>query len=343
MRMKKLGNTGLLVSEICLGTMTFGNREGMYAAIGQLQQNEVDEIVRAAFDRGINFIDTADVYHGGQAELMTGQAVRNLGLTREQFVLATKVFGRMGPGPNQSGLSRAWILREVDESLKRLQLDYIDLYQIHGHDPLTPLEETLDALNDCVRAGKVRYLGLCNLPAWMIAKALWISDRQGLARFESVQAYYSVAGRELEREIVPLANDQRLAILPWSPLAGGFLSGKFSRDSQGPQGSRRTTFDFPPIDRERAFNLIDAMRPIAETHHASVARVALSWLLHQPHVTSVIIGAKTREHVLDNSAATELKLSAEELATLAQISALPPEYPGWMLEFQGRDRREALK
>jgi aryl-alcohol dehydrogenase-like predicted oxidoreductase len=189
----------------------------------------------------------------------------------------------------------------------------------------------------------VRYIGLCNLPAWMIARSLWISDRQGLARFESVQAYYSIAGRELEREIVPLANDQRLAILPWSPLAGGFLSGKFSRDSQGPQGSRRTTFDFPPIDRERAFNLIDAMRPIAETHHASVARVALSWLLHQPHVTSVIIGAKTREHVLDNAAATELKLSAEELAMLAQISALPPEYPGWMLEFQGRDRREALK
>jgi aryl-alcohol dehydrogenase-like predicted oxidoreductase len=343
MRMKKLGNTGLLVSEICLGTMTFGNKDGIYAAIGQLQQHEVDGIVRTAFDRGINFLDTADVYHGGQAETMTGQAIKSLGLARDQFVLATKVFGRMGPGPNQSGLSRARILNAVDESLKRLQLDYIDLYQIHGYDPLTPLEETLEAMDTCVRAGKVRYIGLCNLPAWMIAKTLWISDKRHLARFESVQAYYSIAGRELEREIVPLVNDQRLAILPWSPLAGGFLSGKFTRETQGPQGSRRTTFDFPPIDRERAFNIIDSMRPIAEAHNASVARVALSWLLHQPHVTSVIIGAKTKEHVVDNAAATELKLSADELATLAKVSALPPEYPGWMLEFQGKDRREALE
>ncbi|MDB6044680.1 MAG: aldo/keto reductase [Gammaproteobacteria bacterium] len=341
--MKKLGNTGLLVSEICLGTMTFGNKGGVFAAIGQLQQNEVDAIVRTAFDRGINFLDTADVYHGGQAETMTGQALKSLGLARDQFVLATKVFGRMAPGPNQSGLSRARILHAVDESLKRLQLDYIDLYQIHGHDPLTPFEETLEAMDTCVRAGKVRYIGLCNLAAWMIAKTLWISDKRHLARFESVQAYYSIAGRELEREIVPLADDQRLAILPWSPLAGGFLSGKFTREGQGPQGSRRTTFDFPPIDRERAFNIIDAMRPIAEAHNASVARVALSWLVHQPHVTSVIIGAKTKEHVVDNAAATELKLSADELATLAKVSALPPEYPGWMLEFQGKDRREALK
>jgi aryl-alcohol dehydrogenase-like predicted oxidoreductase len=343
MRMKKLGNTGLLVSEICLGTMTFGSKGGVFAAIGQLQQNEVDDIVRTAFERGINFLDTADTYHGGQAETMTGQAIKSLGFARDQFVLATKVFGRMGPGPNQSGLSRARILHAVDESLKRLQLDYIDLYQIHGHDPLTPFEETLEAMDACVRAGKVRYIGLCNLAAWMIAKTLWISDERHLARFESVQAYYSIAGRELEREIVPLANDQRLAILPWSPLAGGFLSGKFTRETQGPQGSRRTTFDFPPIDRERAFNIIDAMRPIAEAHNASVARVALSWLVHQPHVTSVIIGAKTKEHVVDNAAATELKLSADELATLAKVSALPPEYPGWMLEFQGKDRREALE
>jgi aryl-alcohol dehydrogenase-like predicted oxidoreductase len=343
MRLKKLGNTGLLVSQICLGTMTFGNKGGPFAAVGQLQQNEVDGIVRAAFDSGVNFLDTADVYHGGQSETMTGLAIRNLGVARDQFVLATKVFGRMGPAPNQSGLSRARILRAVDESLKRLQMDYIDLYQIHGYDPLTPLEETLEALDTLVRAGKVRYIGLCNLPAWMITKALWISDRKHLARFESVQAYYSIAGRELEREIVPLANDQRLAILPWSPLAGGFLSGKFTRDTQGPQGSRRTTFDFPPVDRERAFNLIDAMRPIAEARNASVARVALSWLIHQPHVTSVIIGAKTKEHVVDNAAATELKLSAEELATLTKVSTLPPEYPGWMLEFQGKDRREALK
>ena len=343
MRMKKLGNTGLLVSELCLGTMTFGNSGGAFAQIGQLQQNEVDGIVRGAIDSGINFLDTADVYHGGQSEIMTGLALRNLGVPRDQFVLATKVLGRMGPGPNQTGLSRAHILSGVDASLKRLQLDHIDLYQIHGSDPHTPLEETLDALETCVRAGKVRYLGLCNLQAWQITKSLWISDKKNLARFESLQMYYSIGGRELEREIVPLATDQRLAILPWSPLAGGFLSGKFSRDSKGPEGSRRTTFDFPPIDRERAYNIIDAMRPIAKAHDVSVARVALSWVVHQPHVTSTIIGAKTREQLVDNIAATELKLSAAELETLAKVSALPPEYPGWMLAFQGRDRGEALK
>jgi aryl-alcohol dehydrogenase-like predicted oxidoreductase len=343
MRMKKLGNTGLMVSELCLGTMTFGNTGGVFAQIGQLQQNEVDGIVRGAIDSGINFLDTADVYHSGQSEVMTGQALRNLGIPRDQFVLATKVLGRMGPGPNQTGLSRFHILSAVDASLKRLQLDHIDLYQIHGSDPATPLEETLEALDTCVRSGKVRYIGLCNLQAWQITKSLWISDRKNLARFESLQMYYSIGGRELEREIVPLANDQRLAILPWSPLAGGFLSGKFSRDSKGPEGSRRTTFDFPPIDRERAFNIIDAMRPIAKAHDASVARVALAWLVHQPHVTSVIIGARTREQLVDNIAATELKLSTQELETLAKVSALPPEYPGWMLDFQGRERREALK
>jgi aryl-alcohol dehydrogenase-like predicted oxidoreductase len=274
---------------------------------------------------------------------MTGQALRTLGVPRDQFVLATKVLGQMGPGPNQSGLSRAHILSAVDASLQRLQLDHIDLYQIHGSDIHTPLEETLDALDSCVRAGKVRYIGLCNLQAWQIMKALWISDKKNLARFESLQMYYSIAGRDVEREIVPLANDQRLAILPWSPLAGGFLSGKFSRDTKGPEGSRRTTFDFPPLDRERAFNIIDTMRPMANAHEVSVARVALAWLMHQPHVTSVIIGARTREQLADNLAAAELKLSAQELETLAKVSALPPEYPGWMLEVQGQRRREALK
>jgi aryl-alcohol dehydrogenase-like predicted oxidoreductase len=269
---------------------------------------------------------------------MTGTALRQLGVPRDQYVLATKVLGRMGPGPNEVGLSRAHILSAVDASLKRLQLDHIDLYQIHGRDPLTPLEETLDALNDCVRAGKVRYIGLCNLAAWEIAKALGISERRGWARFESVQAYYSIGGRDLEREIVPLANDQRLAILPWSPLAGGLLSGKFSRDKAGPEGARRTTFDFPPVDKERTFTIVDAMRPIAARHEVSVARVALAWLLHQPHVTSIIIGVRTREQLLDNLAATELRLSVEELGALDKVSALPPEYPGWMLERLSADR-----
>jgi aryl-alcohol dehydrogenase-like predicted oxidoreductase len=254
-------------------------------------------------------------------------------------VLATKVMGRQGPGANQLGLSRVHVMHSVDASLKRLQLDHIDLYQIHGSDPLTPLEETLDALDDCVRAGKVRYVGCSNLAAWQIAKSLWISDKRNLARFESVQAYYSIAGRDLEREIVPLANDQRLGILPWSPLAGGFLSGKFRRDGAAPEGSRRSGFDFPPVDRERAFDIIDVMDSIAKERDATIARVALAWLLHKPHVTSVIIGAKSLSQLQDNLATTSLKLSDDEMKKLDEVSALTPEYPGWMIERLGADRR----
>ena len=342
MRMRKLGSTGLVVSEICLGTMTFGNGEGFWATIGATDQAAATGIVKSAVEHGVNFLDTADVYSAGQSETVTGQALKSLGLPRDQFVLATKVLGRMGPGVNQLGLSRSHILQSVDASLKRLQLDYIDLYQIHGRDPLTPLEESLGALDACVRAGKVRYIGLCNLPAWEIAKALGISERLALARFQSVQAYYSIAGRDLEREIVPLANDQQLAVLPWSPLAGGILSGKFSRDGHGPAGSRRANFDFPPIDRERTFRVIDVMRPIAEAHSSSVARVALAWLLQQSVVTSVIIGAKTNEQLADNLGAAELTLTAEDLTALNDASALPPEYPGWMLERQSSDRKASI-
>jgi len=343
MRMKKLGATGLVVSEICLGTMTFSSGEGFWAPIGNTDQTGATGIVRTALDYGVNFIDTADVYSAGIAETMTGNALKSLALPRDQFVLATKVLGRMGPGANQSGLSRVHILQAVDASLKRLQLDYIDLYQTHGRDPLTPLEETLDALDACVRAGKVRYIGLCNLPAWEIAKALGISAQRALARFESVQAYYSIAGRDLEREIVPLAKDQNLAILPWSPLAGGILSGKFSREGAGPAGARRATFDFPPVDRERAFRIIDVMRPMAAAHSVSVARVALAWLLQQSAVTSVIIGARTTEQLVDNLAAADLQLTAEEMAALDRASALPSEYPGWMLERQGIERAAVIK
>jgi aryl-alcohol dehydrogenase-like predicted oxidoreductase len=245
---------------------------------------------------------------------------------------------RMGPGHNQIGLSRYHIMENINASLKRLQVDHIDLYQIHGRDPCTPLEETLDALDDCVRAGKVRYLGLCNLSAWEITKSLWISDKKNLARFESLQMYYSVAGRDIEREIVPLAKDQNLAIMPWSPLAGGLLSGKFSRDNEKPDGTRRATLDFPPVDRERAFNVIDVMRPIAADNLVSVAQVALAWLGAQSHVTSVIIGAKNQEQLLDNIAATELELSPEQIKAIDEASQLPNEYPQWMLSRQSVDR-----
>jgi aryl-alcohol dehydrogenase-like predicted oxidoreductase len=343
MRMKKFGNTGLVVSEICLGAMTFGGTEGIWAQIASLGQATADELVKAAVEGGVNFFDTANVYSAGRSEEILGQSLRNLGLPRDQFVLATKVLGRAGPGVNQLGLSRYHIMAALDASLKRLQLDHVDLYQIHGTDPLTPIEETLDALDDCVRAGKVRYLGVSNHAAWHIAKSLGVSERRELARFESIQAYYSIAGRELEREIVPLANDQKLAILPWSPLAGGFLSGKFTRDAQGPEGARRTTFDFPPVDRDKAFRIIDVMRPIAAHHGASVAGIALAWLLHQSAVTAVIVGARTRAQLLDNMAATQVKLTAEDLGALNQVSALTPEYPGWMLERMGTDRLNTLR
>lgn len=343
MRMKKFGNTGLVVSEMCLGAMTFGGNEGIWAQIASLGQATADELVRTAFDGGVNFFDTADVYSAGRSEEILGESLRNLGVPRDQFVLATKVLGRTGPGPNQLGLSRYHIMAALDASLKRLQLDHVDLYQIHGTDPVTPIEETLDALDDCVRAGKVRYLGVSNHAAWHIAKSLGISALKGLARFESIQAYYSIAGRELEREILPLARDQGLAILPWSPLAGGFLSGKFARDSQGPQGARRTTFDFPPVDREKAFRIIDVMRPIADRNGITVAAVALAWLLHQSAVTSIIIGAKSREQLRDNLAATGVKLTGEDLTALNQVSALTPEYPGWMLERMASDRLNTLR
>jgi aryl-alcohol dehydrogenase-like predicted oxidoreductase len=343
MRMKKFGNTGLVVSELCLGAMTFGGSDGIWAQIANVGQASADELVKTAIDGGVNFFDTANVYSAGRSEEILGQSLRNLAIPRDQFVLATKVLGRAGPGVNQLGLSRYHIMAALDASLQRLQLDHVDLYQIHGTDPLTPIEETLDALDDCVRAGKVRYLGVSNHAAWHIAKSLGISERKALARFESIQAYYSIAGRELEREIIPLANDQRLAILPWSPLAGGLLSGKFKPEGQGPQGARRTTFDFPPVDRDKAFRIIDVMRPISTRHGVSVARVALAWLLHQSAVTSVIIGAKTREQLADNIGATEVKLSSEDLSALNEVSALAREYPGWMVERMASDRLNILR
>jgi aryl-alcohol dehydrogenase-like predicted oxidoreductase len=338
MRYRKLGNTGLVVSEMCLGAMTFGTGEGMWATVGSVNQDGTTELLKAALDRGINFIDTADFYSNGRSEELTGNALKSLGLARDSFVLATKVLLRMGKGHNQIGLSRYHIMQGVDQSLQRLKLDHIDLYQIHGRDPFTPLEETLDALDDCVRAGKVRYLGLCNLPAWEVMKSLAISDKRNLARFESLQVYYSAVSRDIERELVPLANDQKLAILPWSPLSGGLLSGKFSRDNEKPDGTRRATFDFPPVEKERLWRLLDVMRPIAAARKVSVAQVSLEWLLAQPHVTSVIIGAKNKDQLLDNMAATALTLSGDELKSIDEASALPSEYPQWMVTRQSADR-----
>ncbi|MHA7627162.1 aldo/keto reductase [Corallococcus sp. M7] len=334
MHYRPLGRTGLFVSELCFGAMTFGG-EGYWKNIGQQGQAEADALVGRCLDAGINFFDTANVYSYGQSEELLGKA---LAQKRSQVVLATKVRGRMVPGQNETGLSRYHIFDSVHASLKRLGTDHIDLLQIHGYDVATPLEETLRALDDLVRQGKVRYLGASNLAAWQLMKALGISDHRGLSRFESLQAYYSIAGRDLERELVPLMKDQQVGLMVWSPLAGGFLSGKYRRNAEGPEGARRTTFDFPPVDRERAYNAIDVMDEVAKETGTTVARVALAWLLHQPHVTTVILGAKTQAQLEDNLAASELRLGAEQLAKLDAVSRLPPEYPGWMVERQNADR-----
>jgi len=338
MEYKTLGNTGLLVSQLCLGTMTFGGNGGLWEAIGNVDQAGADELINASIDAGINFIDTADIYAEGRSELLLGQSLKNLELQRSDVVIATKVAGRSGLGRNSVGASRGHILDSVEGSLRRLQTDYIDLYQIHTNDSLTPLEETLQALDILVRQGKVRYIGCSNWQAWKIAKALGISELKNFARFDTLQAYYSIAGRDLEREIVPLLESERTGLLVWSPLAGGLLSGKFSRENQRPENSRRSEFDFPLVDKERAWKILDAIAPIAKAHNCSAARISLGWLLTRPFVTSVIIGAKRMDQLQDNIAAVDLRLSPAEIKVLDEVSALPPEYPGWMLEFQGMDR-----
>jgi aryl-alcohol dehydrogenase-like predicted oxidoreductase len=342
LKLNPLGRTGLFVSELCLGTMTFGGEEGMWGKIGRLQQDEAERIVGAAIDAGINFIDTADVYAGGRSEEITGQALRNLKVARESVVVATKAFGETGPGANMRGATRSHIVAALKESLRRLQLDHVDLYQIHGFDPATPIEETLRALDTMVEHGHVRYVGVSNWAAWQIMKALGLSERLGLARFQSLQAYYTIAGRDLERELVPMLQSEGLGLMVWSPLAGGFLSGKYTRDQQGEAGSRRTAFDFPPLDKERAYDAIDVMREVANVRGVSVAQIALAWLLHQPAVTSVIVGAKKPEQLADNIGATRLALDAAELARLDEVSRLPAEYPGWMLARQGEIRRQQI-
>lgn len=339
MRYRKLGTTGIYVSEICLGTMTFGGK-GFWQVVGTLGASAAETLVGTSLDAGVNFIDTADAYSEGESEKLLGAALSSLKRPRDQVIVATKVRLRTGPGPNQVGLSRSHIFASVDASLKRLGLDFVDLYQVHGVDHDTPIEETMDALDAVVRAGKVRYVGYCNQPAWYTMKALAHASHHQKARFVSAQMYYSIAGRDIEREVVPLAEDQGLAILPWSPLAGGLLSGKFDIDKPGgPEGARRSTFDFPPVDRPRAARVLESLRAVSAETGLSVARVALAWVLTRKFVTSVIIGAKTPEQLTDNLAASGVTLAPEHVARLDEVSALPPEYPGWMVSWQGRDRR----
>src|ERR1700686_4262789 len=336
-----LGNTGLLVSKLCFGTMTFGDGRGLFKAISSVGQSGADELVKTAIDGGINFFDTADNYTEGESETILGQSLKNLNIARKDVVIATKVYSRVGPGLNDVGASRGHIMDGVEASLRRLQTDHIDLYQIHGNDSVTPVDETLRALDTLVQQGKVRYIGCSNWQAWKIAKALGVSEFRNLAQFDTLQAYYSIAGRDLEREIIPLLESEKVGLLVWSPLAGGLLSGKFNRTNQKPSDSRRTDYDFPSVDKDRAWNILDVMAPIAKAHGCSPARISLAWLLTKPVVTSVIIGAKRLDQLRDNLAAAELTPTQAELKQLDEISALPFEYPGWVLPFQGADRLEA--
>jgi aryl-alcohol dehydrogenase-like predicted oxidoreductase len=334
MNYRELADTGVFVSELCLGTMTFGGRGQIWEVIGGIDQQSVDALVSGALDAGINFVDTANVYSAGESETMLGKA---LGSRRHEVVLATKVRGRTGPGPNQVGLSRLHILQAVEASLKRLDTDYIDLYQIHRFDLLTNIEDTLRALDDLVHSGKVRYVGCSNLAAWQLMKALAVSRGQGLERFKCTQSYYSLAGRDLEREMIPLLKDQGLGLLVWSPLAGGFLSGKFTRDS-GDDAARRAKFDFPPVDKEKGFDILDVAKEVADRHGVSVAQVAIAWILANRAVTSVIIGARKPAQLEDNLKAIDVRLSAEDMKALDEVSKLTTEYPAWM-ENLGTDRR----
>ncbi len=337
MRYNRLGSTGLIVSELCLGAMTFGTNPGRFGAIAGLDQDASTALVKQAFDAGINFIDTANVYTTGQSEEFTGGAVKALGLKRSDVVIATKAMGAMGQGPNEAGISRKHLLDQIDASLARLGTDHVDLYQVHGWDSQTPMDEALRALDDIVRTGRARYIGVSNWAAWQIMKALGVSERLGIEKFASLQAYYTIAGRDLEREIVPMLKSEGVGLMVWSPLAGGLLSGKYTRgDNDRSQGEgRRASFDFPPVPMDLAYDVIDAMRTMADARKVSVAQIALAWLLHQDVVSTVIVGAKRADQLADNIAACEVSLTKADLAQLDTLSALPREYPGWMFDMQG--------
>lgn len=342
MKYNTLGKTGVLVSELCLGAMTFGGK-GYWEAIGRLPEDEVTLLVKTALDSGINFIDTANAYSEGLSEILLGKALKSLGVSRSAIVIATKVRLRMGPEANQVGLSRLHISDSVNESLERMQLSHIDLLYIHGVDPITPLEETMRGLEDVVRSGKVRYLGISNHPAWMVMKANAIADKMGWTKFVASQNFYSIASRDIEREIVPMALSEGIGIMPWSPLAGGFLSGKFTRNIEKAGDSRRDTFDFPLINKTKAYDIIDVMNKIGKDHNVSGARVALAWLLTKPGVTSIIIGAKKKDQLIDNIESTKLQFTGEEMVQLEAVSALSQEYPAWMVNRQMSGRYPEVK
>jgi len=342
MNYRLLGDTGLKVSELCLGTMTFGENFFNIAVVDQAGANQM---VARSLESGINFFDTADVYSYGESETVLGKALKDADIERDKVIVATKVRGGMSEGattgtgdPNNVGLSRQHIFSSIEHSLRRLDTDYVDLYQVHGWDLLTPVEETLRALDDLVRQGKVRYIGCSNWSARHLMKAICLSRANDWASFVSLQAYYSLVGRDLEHELVPLCREEGIGVLPWSPLSGGFLSGKYARDDPHPEGARRVNFDFPLIDVERGFDAVDALARIAKERGASVAQVALAWLLAQPGVTSIIIGANKMSQLEDNLKAADLELTALEIEVLSATTAPRPLYPQWMIERQNQGR-----
>jgi aryl-alcohol dehydrogenase-like predicted oxidoreductase len=339
MRYKLLGRTGLFVSELGLGTMTFGQSAGRYAAASGVDQSAVDAILRRALDAGINFIDTANVYANGQAEEIIGRGLKTLGVARKDIVLATKFEHATGTGPNDAGGSRQHIVEAVKSSLARLGTDYIDLYQVHGWDPATPVEETLRALDDLVRQGAVRTVGVSNWAAWQVARALGVSELRNLTRFQSYQAYYSLVGRDIEREITPLLQAEQIGLLVYSPLAGGYLTGKYRNG--GTQG-RRATVPFPPVDEARGERVLGKLQEVASAHDASMEAVALSWLRRKRYVTSIIVGVKHVDQLDANLDAVALELTEADMKTLDEASALAPEYPGWMIANTSAARQTLL-
>ena len=338
MKYNKLGDTGLLVSELCFGTMTFGG-EGMWTAIGEQKQDEADALIQKSIDAGINFIDTANVYSFGQSETILGQSIKNLNLNRNEIVIASKVRGAMGKHVNNQGLSRYHIFNSVENSLQRLQLDHLDILYVHGVDEITSIYEIMRSLNDLVNSGKVRYIGVCNWPAWMVMKALGIARQNGWHEFKAMQYYYSLSNRDVEDDLIPLSKSEGLGFMPWSPLAGGLLAGKYRREKTSVgDGSRRDNFDFPPTNKEHAYDIVEVMDSIAANHDVSVAEVALAWVRTQPGVTSTIIGARTMKQLESNISSIEIKLSNNDVEKLNTVSSTETKYPTWMVQFQNMNR-----
>jgi aryl-alcohol dehydrogenase-like predicted oxidoreductase len=338
MQYEKLGDTGLTVSSICMGAMTFG---AGFNGIGEVGLEEATRLVKRCLEAGVNFFDTADVYSRGESEEILGQTFRDLGVNREELVIATKVRGPMSEAAaqrtgdyNNRGLSRKHIIAACENSLRRLGTDHVDLYQIHGLDPGSPLEETMRALEDLIRSGKVRYVGCSNLAVRHILRANTIAERRGWTPFASLQAYYSIAGRDLEHELLPLCREEGIGVMVWSPLAGGFLTGKFRRGDEAAEGARRATFDFPPIDKEVAYDTVELLDRMAQEKGKTIAQLALGWLLRQPGVSTVIIGAKKMSQLEDNLGAVDVEFTDEELKAIDELTKPAPLYPEWMINFQ---------